>query len=106
MTTKKLYYNETSKIDTINLLNRKQKRIDRIDEQKEDNHWAFLAGVLTANYLKDDLNIQVYKGKNAKAKNAESFAPLENILKYLAANKEFTAKIANGENVESPDVSD
>lgn len=106
MTTKKLYYNETSKIDTINLLNRKQKRIDRIDEQKEDNHWAFLAGALTAKYLKDDLNIQVYKGKDAKAKNADSFAPLENILKYLAANKEFTAKIASGENVEYPIVSD
>ena len=106
MTTNKPYPNEISNIDKINLLSRKRKRIERIDEQKEDNHWAFLAGVLTANYLKDDLNIQVYKGKDAKAKNADSFAPLENILKYLAANKEFTAKIANGENIESPDVSD
>ena len=95
-------YSGISKIDKINLLSRKRKRIERIDEQKEDNHWAFLAGALVAKYLKKDLNIQVYKGKDAKIKNAASFAPLENICKYLEANKEFTARIANGENVESP----
>ena len=104
--TNKPYSDEMTKIDKINLLSRKRKRNKRIDEQKEDNHWIFLAGALVAKYLKDDLNIQVYKGKDATAKNAKSFTPLENICKYLAANKEFTAKIANGENVESPDVSD
>ena len=104
--TNKVTYSEISKIDKINLLNRKRERNKRIDELKEDNHWAFLAGDLVAKHLKEDLNIQVYKGKDAKIKNADSFAPLENILKYLAANKEFTAKIASGENVESPDISD
>lgn len=96
---------EMTKIDKLNQLRRKRERNDRKEQQHEDNHWAFLAGALVAKYLKDDLNIQVYKGKDAKIKNADSFAPLENICKYLADNKEFTARIANGENVESPDVS-
>lgn len=104
--TNKVTYSEISKIDKINLLRRKQERIDLEEQRKKDNHWAFLAGDLVAKHLKEDLNIQVYKGKDAKAKNADSFAPLENILKYLAANKEFTAKIASGEIVESPVVSD
>ena len=99
-------YSGISKIDKINQLRRKRERNECIDERKKGNHWAFLAGALVAKYLKDDLNIQVYKGKDASVKNAVSFAPLENICKYLAANKEFTARIASGENVESPDVSD
>lgn len=97
---------EITKIDKMKQLRRKRERNERKDRQKEDNHWAFLAGALVAKHLKDDLNIQVYKGKDARVKNTDSFAPLENICKYLAANKEFTARIASGENVESPDVSD
>ena len=104
MTTNKPYSNEISKIDKINQLSRKRERNERKERQKNDNYWVFLAGTLVAKYLKDDLNIQIYKGKDAKTKNADSFAPLENILKYLAANKEFTARIASGENVESPIV--
>ena len=106
MITNNPYSNEISNIDKINLLRRKRERNERKEQQHEDNHWAFLAGVLAAKHLKDDLNIRVYKGKDAKTKNAESFAPLENIFKYLAANKEFTARIASGEIVESPVVSD
>lgn len=105
-TTNEPNYSGISKINKINQLCRKRERNNRKEQQHEDNHWAFLAGSLAAKYLKADLNIQVYKGKDAKTKNAESFAPLENIFKYLATNKEFTARIANRENVESPVVSD
>lgn len=75
----------------------------RREQEKEDNHWNFLAGALVAKYLKDVLNIPVYKGADAAAKNAVSFTPLENILVYLAGHKEFTARTMVGESDVEPD---
>ena len=87
---------EESNIDRILMLRRKQERKEHIAQQKENNHWIFLAGKIVAEYLKDGLNIPVYKGQDCTAKNAAAFEPLENICKYLAAHKEFTADIARG----------
>lgn len=82
--------------ERLKRLRRIRERNERIDQQKEDNHWIFVAGSLVAQYLKGDLNIPVYKGKDATTKNAASFTPLENILSYLAAHKEFMARIKEG----------
>lgn len=59
-------YSGISKIDKINLLSRKRKRIERIDEQKEDNHWAFLAGTLVAKYLKKGLEHSGLQGERCQ----------------------------------------
>lgn len=85
---------EMSDWEQMTRLRRIQERNDRKKQRKEDNHWNFLAGALVAKYLKEDLKIPVYKGKDSAAKNASSFAPLENILVYLATHKNFTAQIA------------
>lgn len=89
-------FHEPSELEKIERLQRIRERRERQDRKKEDNHWCFVAGSLVAKYLKTDLNIPVYKGKNATAKNAASFEPLENILSYLASHKDFTAQIAAG----------
>lgn len=82
--------------ENLKRLRRERERKERIEREKEYNHWCFIAGTLVAKYLKEDLNISVYKGKDATAKNAASFVPLENILSYLSSNKEFTARIKEG----------
>ena len=87
---------EMSEWERIKRAQRIRERNERKEQQAEENHWNFLAGALVAKYLKADLDIPVYKGKDAKVKNAAAFAPLENILSYLAAHKEFTAQIAEG----------
>lgn len=87
-------FQEISELERIKHLRRVRERRERIEQKKADNHWCFLAGALVAKYLKADLDIAVYRGKGATEKNAASFAPLENILSYLAAHKEFTAQIA------------
>lgn len=83
--------------ERLKRLRRVRERNERMEQRKEDNHWIFVAGTLVAKYLKDDLDIPVYKGMDAAAKNAASFAPLENVLSYLAANKEFMARIKEGQ---------
>ena len=95
--------NKQSYWEQINRQERIGKRLERVNQQKADNHWKFLAGALVAKYLKDVLNIPVYKGADAAAKNAVSFTPLENILVYLAGHKEFTARIMVGESDVEPD---
>lgn len=87
---------ELNNLEKLKLLRRRRERNEREDQNKEDNHWCFMAGALVATYLKTDLEITVYKGKDAAEKNKISFAPLENILSYLADHKEFTAQIASG----------
>lgn len=87
---------ELKKMGKMKLLRRRRERNEREEQRKEDNHWCFVAGSLVAKYLKADLGITVYKGKDATAKNKVSFTPLENILSYLADHKEFTARIAAG----------
>lgn len=82
--------------ENLKRLQRERERKEREAKKKEEKHWCFVAGALVAKYLKEDLDIEVYKGKDATAKNAVSFAPLENILSYLAANKEFTSYIKEG----------
>lgn len=94
--------NKQSYWEQINRQERIGKRLERVNQQKADNHWKFLAGALVAKYLKDVLNIPVYKGADAAAKNAASFTPLENILVYLAGHKEFTARIMAGESDVKP----
>lgn len=94
---------EMDEWERLKRLQRIRERNERLEEQKEDKHWIFLAGSLVAKYLKNDLNISVYKGKGAAKKNEESFVPLENILSFLAANKEFTARIKGGKCEESLD---
>ena len=86
-----------NELDELNLLRRKGERTERRAQQKEDNHWCFLAGSLVAKYLRADLDIPVFKGQDATAKNSTAFAPLENILRYLTTHKEFTTQIAAGE---------
>lgn len=83
-------------LEKMKLLRRRRERTERETQRKKDNHWCFVAGTLVAKYLKTDLRIMVYKGKDATSKNKVSFAPLENILAYLADHKEFTARIAAG----------
>lgn len=83
-------------LEKMKLLRRRRERTERETQRKEDNHWCFVAGTLVAKYLKADLGIAFYKGKDASEKNKTSFAPLENILLYLAAHKDFTAQIAAG----------
>ena len=73
-----------------------RERRERQEKKKEDDHWIFVAGTLVAKYLKADLRITVYKGKDAAEKNRASFAPLENILCYLAEHKDLTTRIASG----------
>lgn len=85
-----------SELDRMRQLRRIRERKESIAQQKEDNHWIFLAGKIVAKYLKDDLDITVHKGQDCTAKNAAAFEPLENICKYLSAHKEFTAQIARG----------
>lgn len=82
--------------ERIKCQRRIRERNQRIEQQKEEKHWIFLAGSLVAKYLKDDLDIPVYKGKGSAEKNAASFAPLENILSYLASHKTFTDRIKDG----------
>lgn len=94
--------NKQSHWAQINRQDRLGKRVERVNQQKEDNHWKFLAGDLVARYLKSELKITVHKGKGAAAKNAESFKPLENILVYLAGHKEFMARIMAGESDVEP----
>lgn len=95
--------NEMSELEKIKRLRRVRERNERIEQQKVDNHWIFVAGTLVAKYLKDDLDIPVHKGKDATAKNAVAFAPLENILAYLASHKDFTAQLMAMQH-ESPDT--
>lgn len=90
-------FHEPSELEKIEHLQRIRERRERQDRKKEDNHWCFVAGSLVAKYLKADLDIPVFKGQDATAKNSTAFAPLENILRYLATHKEFTAQIAAGE---------
>lgn len=77
---------------------RKQEKV----QTKEENHWNFLAGELVSQYLKDILDIPVYKGKGASEKNAAAFAPLKNILAFLADNEEFTRCLMAGNSGEQP----
>lgn len=95
---------EINNLEHIKHLQRVRERNERKERQKEDNHWIFLAGTLVAQYLKADLNIPVFKGKGAAEKNAASFEPLENILAYLAAHKEFTTWIMEQHNRPPPDT--
>lgn len=83
-------------LEKMKLLRRRSERNEREEQRKEDNHWCFVAGALVAKYLKADLRITVYKGKDAAEKNRASFAPLENILCYLAEHKDLTTRIASG----------
>mgnify|MGYP001069002887 CR=1 FL=1 len=83
-------------LEKMKLLRRRRERTERETQRKEDNHWCFVAGTLVAKYLKADLDITVYKGADAAGKNKTSFAPLENILRYLSTHKDFTAQIAAG----------
>ena len=83
-------------LEKMKLLRRRRERNEREEQRKEDNHWCFVAGALVAKYLKADLRITVYKGKDAAEKNRASFAPLENILCYLAEHKDLTTRIASG----------
>lgn len=89
-------FEDMSNLKKLQQLRRKREREELIEQQKENNHWNFIAGELVAKYLKDVLNITVHKGHESTAKNAAAFEPLENICKYLAAHKEFTAQIALG----------
>lgn len=93
---------ELDNLEKLEHLRRKRERNEREAQRKEDNHWNFLAGALVAKYLKADLGITVYKGKDAVVKNAKAFAPLENILAYLASHKEFTAQIMEERNRPPP----
>lgn len=93
---------ELDDLEKMKLLRRKRERNEREAQRKEDSHWCFVAGTLVAKYLKADLGIPVYKGKDAAAKNAKAFAPLENILAYLASHKEFTAQIMEERNRPPP----
>ena len=77
-------------LEKMKLLRRRRERTERETQRKEDNHWCFVAGTLVAKYLKTDLRIMVYKGKDATSKNKVSFAPLENILAYLAERRRLT----------------
>lgn len=87
---------EVNEWERVKRLRRERERRERIEQEKEEKHWCFLAGALVAKYLKEDLNIPVHKGKGATAKNEVSFAPLENILSYLASHRELTEKIKEG----------
>ena len=87
---------ELAEWEGINYNQRIRERKERKEQQDEEKHWIFIAGSLVAKYLKDDLDITVYKGKGSAEKNAASFAPLENILTYLAAHKSFTDYIKTG----------
>lgn len=77
----------------LKVLEKKQNRQARKEHQQEENHWKFLAGDLVAHYLKDMLKISVHKGAGAREKNRIAFQPLEHILAYLAANRDFTTRI-------------
>ncbi|MBM6723293.1 hypothetical protein [Pseudoflavonifractor phocaeensis] len=77
----------------LKVLEKKRKRQVREAQQKEDNHWKFIAGDLVAKYLKDTLKITVHKGAGAREKNRIAFQPLEYILAYLAAHQDFTTRI-------------
>ena len=83
-------------LEKMKLLRRRRERNEREEQRKEDNHWCFVAGALVAKYLKADLRITVHKGKDVAEKNRASFAPLENILCYLAEHKDLTTRIASG----------
>ena len=91
-------------LEKMKLLRRRRERTERETQRKEDNHWCFVAGTLVAKYLKTDLRITVYKGADAAKKNKASFTPLENILRYLATHKDFTAQIAAQPREPPPDL--
>lgn len=93
---------EINDLDRILRLRRARERNEREARKREDNHWNFVAGALVAKYLKSELNIPVFTGKDAAKKNAASFVPLENILSYLATHKEFLAQIMAGQNKQPP----
>lgn len=95
-TQKNLSSQEDNELERIKHLRKVRERREREERRREDNHWNYLAGALVAKHLKADLDIPIYKGKDAAAKNAAAFAPLENILRYLATHKEFTAQLAKG----------
>ena len=96
---------DLEELERLELLRRERERREREEKKREEKHWCFVAGELVAKHLKKDLGIEVYKGKDAAVKNAASFAPLENILLYLATNKEFTKQIKEGKGVLPPDSS-
>lgn len=87
---------ELAEWERIKCNQRTRERNECKEKQDEEKHWNYVAGSLVAKYLKDDLDIPVYKGKRAAEKNAASFAPLENILSYLATHKSFTDHIKDG----------
>lgn len=91
-----LTFSGINQVEKIEQAQRIRERRERQEKKKEDDHWIFVAGTLVAKYLKADLGITVYKGKDATAKNKVSFTPLENILSYLADHKDFIAQIASG----------
>jgi len=95
-------HNTMSNLEQLLYLQRLRKRRERQEQVKENNHWIFLAGTLVAKYLKEDLEIPVYKGKDAKQRNAAAFVPLENILAYLAEHKEFTNQLKERANPPPP----
>lgn len=84
---------EKMEIDRLIQDARIQKRREREEQRKNANHWNFLAGKLVAEYLGDYLDITVCKGKDAVKKNAAAFAPLENILANLAADKDLLERL-------------
>lgn len=98
-------FHELSELEKIEHMQRIRERRERQEQKKEDNHWCFVAGSLVAKYLKTDLDIPVFKGQDATAKNSIAFAPLENILRYLATHKEFTVQIAAEGGGEPPESS-
>lgn len=91
---------EMSKIEKAEHAKRKRLRNEQISRKNEENHWAFVAGKMVYDYLNVHLNIRVYSGKDAADKNKDSFAPLENILRFLADHEEIMMRIArsDGEN--------
>lgn len=91
-----LTFSGINQVEKIEHAQRIRERRERQEKKKEDDHWIFVAGTLVAKYLKADLRITVHKGKDVAEKNRASFAPLENILCYLAEHKDLTTRIASG----------
>ena len=82
--------------EQLKLLQRAQKRDERLEKRKEDNHRIFLIGELFIKHCPVAQEIPVYKGKNAKRNNAASFAPMERVLSALTANEELMAQLEEG----------
>lgn len=98
-----LTFSGINQVEKIEHAQRIRERRERQEKKKEDNYWIFVAGALVAKYLKADLDIPVYSGKDAAEKNKASFEPLENILAYLADHKDFTSQIAEQPREPPPD---